>query len=36
MKGGFLARLNREDVDKRYARELAEKIELNSKELDRR
>jgi hypothetical protein len=36
MKGGFLARLNGDDRDKKYARELAEKIELNSQELDRR
>jgi hypothetical protein len=35
MKGDFLARLNGDDRDKKYARELAKKIELNSKELDR-
>ena len=36
MKGSFLARLNGSEGDEKYARELAERIELNSKELDRR
>jgi len=36
MKSGFLARLNGDGRDEKYAQELAEKIELDSKELDRR